>query len=221
MIKVIHYCWFGGANKPSNVLQYIQTWKRLMPDFEIREWNENNFDINQCVFASQAYYFRKFAFVSDYVRMKVLYEYGGLYLDTDIKLLKSLAPLCSDGDFIGLESDGCYGTGIMYAEPKALWVKSMIDYYEKHSFVRFGGMLRTTPNTHLLTKFFPNNTINIIVYPFDYLTAKDWKTGEYMITENTFCIHDYAKSWTKSKGKNHGVKFRLCNMLGFLKWLFK
>lgn len=213
MIKVIHYCWFGNSNKPSNVLDYIQTWKRLMPDFEIKEWNERAFDIHSCLFASQAYYFKKFAFVSDYVRMKVLYEYGGLYLDTDIKMIKSLAPLCQKGDFLGLESDGCYGTGVIYVEPKSSWVKKMIEYYETHSFVKTGGMLRTKPNTHLLTELYPNNTIGVNILPFDYITAKDWKTGEYMITNNTYCIHDYAKSWTKKQGKNHGIRFRVYNMI--------
>lgn len=189
-----------------------------MPDFDIIEWNESNFDIHQCAFASQAYFLKRYAFVSDYVRMKVLYEYGGLYLDTDIKMLRSLASLCKDGDFIGLESDGNYGTGIMYATPKAFWVKTMIDFYESHYFIKHGGMLRTTPNTHLLSDFFPNNSIGINVLPFDYLTAKDWITGEYYVTDNTYCIHDYSKSWVKPAQKNYGPKFRMKNLMGLLEW---
>lgn len=218
MIKKIHYCWFGNPNKPADVLNYIETWKKNMPDFEIIEWNESNFDFQQCAFASQAYFLKRYAFVSDYVRMKVLYECGGLYLDTDIKMLKSLATLCEKGDFIGLESDGCYGTGIMYATPKASWVKTMIDFYESHYFIKSGGMLRTTPNTHLLTSFFPNGSIGIKVLPFDYLTAKDWRTGEYKTTDNTYCIHDYSKSWVNKKKKNHGPRFRKTNLLKLVKW---
>lgn len=218
MIKKIHYCWFGNPNKPADVLNYIETWKKNMPDFEIIEWNEGNFDFQKCAFASQAYFLKRYAFVSDYVRMKVLYEYGGLYLDTDIKVLKSLAPLGEKGDFIGLESDGCYGTGIMYATPKASWVKTMIDFYESHYFIESGGMLRTTPNTHLLTSFFPNGSMGIKVLPFDYLTAKDWRTGEYEITDNTYCIHDYSKSWVNKNKKNYGPKFRMTNLLKLVKW---
>lgn len=218
MIKKIHYCWFGGKDKPADVLNYIETWKKNMPDFDIIEWNEGNFDIQQCAFASQAYYLKRYAFVSDYVRMKVLYEYGGLYLDTDIKMFKSLACLCKEGDFVGLECDGRYGTGIIYANPKALWIKKMIDFYESHYFIKNGGMLRTTPNTYLLTSFFPNSSIGIKILPFDYLTAKDWKTGEYKITENTYCIHEYSKSWVKKNRKNYGPKFRMKNLIKLVQW---
>lgn len=218
MIKKIHYCWFGNPNKPADVLAYLETWKKNMPDFEIMEWNEDNFDIQQCAFASQAYFLKKFAFVSDYVRMKVLYKYGGLYLDTDIKMLKSLVPLCEKGDFVGLECDGRYGTGIMYSTPKAQWVKRMIDYYESHTFINSGGMLRTEPNTYLLTSFFPDNSLGINVFPYDYLTAKNWKTGEFEISDNTFCIHDYSKTWLKKGEKTHGPKFRLGNILKAAEW---
>ena len=218
MVKTIHYCWFGNAPIPGNVRLYIQEWGKLMPDFQIIEWNEQNFDIHQCTFASQAYYFKKFAFVSDYVRMKVLYEYGGLYLDTDIKMLVSLTSLCENGDFIGVECDGCYGTGVMYAEPKSPWVKRMIDYYEHHSFVKCGGMLRTKPNTHILTDLYPNNSIGINILPFDFLTAKDWKTGEYNVSCNTYCIHDYAKTWIGKNERNYGPRFRLKNILKAAKW---
>lgn len=220
MIKKIHYCWFGRAKKPDEVINYIETWKKNMPDFEIIEWNEGNFDIQQCAFASQAYFLKRYAFVSDYVRMKVLYEHGGLYLDTDIKILKPMESLCEKGDFLGLECDGRYGTGILYATPKALWVKRMIDFYESHSFIKSGGMLRTKPNTYLLTSFFPNNSIGINIYPYDYLTAKNWKTGEYETTENTYCIHDYAKSWVNKDKKNYGPKFRFYNLIKVLKWWF-
>ena len=218
MIKKIHYCWFGNSEKPKDVRLYIKKWTELMPEFELYEWNEDNSNFRQCDFASQAYFFKKYAFVSDYVRMKVLYEYGGLYLDTDIKMIKSLAPLCSTGDFIGIECDGCYGTGIMYAEPKASWVKRMIDFYETHSFVKIGGLLLVTPNTHLLTNFYPNQSIGINVLPYDYLTAKSWKTGQISITSNTYCVHDYAKTWLKKGEKTHGLKYRLINSCKFFLW---
>lgn len=215
--KIIHYCWFGGKDKPESVLEYINTWKKCMPEYEIKEWNESNFNVESLHFTSQAYMLHKYAFISDYVRMKALYEYGGLYLDTDIKMLKSLDPLCEKGSFVGMEIWDCYGTGVIGANKGEDWLRRMMKYYETQNFIGWFGLPHSIPNTQVLTKMYPNHSLPVTIYPIDYLTAKDWKTGEYMITDNTYCIHDYSKTWLRQKPINHKV-MRMQNVLQLIKW---
>lgn len=103
--KIIHYCWFGGKPLPDEVKYYISTWQKYCPDYEIKEWNESNFDVNQNQYCREAYETKKWAFVSDYARLKILYEYGGIYMDTDVEVCKPLDHLASYGFWSGFESE--------------------------------------------------------------------------------------------------------------------
>ena len=110
--KKIHYCWFGGGSKPAEVLNYIEGWKEVMPDFEIIEWNEDNFDVNMMQFTKEAYEKKKYAFVSDVARLWALSEEGGLYFDTDIEAVKSFSDLLTEPIIIGYEYKDRIGTGV-------------------------------------------------------------------------------------------------------------
>ena len=127
--KIIHYCWFGRKALPQDVQNYIQTWKQHMPDWEIYEWNEDNFDIATApTYAQQAYQVGKYAFVSDYVRLWALERLGGVYFDTDVEVLKPFDDLLDNIAFVGLEESLAHlpGTCVMGCEAHCLWVKDML-----------------------------------------------------------------------------------------------
>ena len=151
--KIIHYCWFGGNPKSELILRCIDSWKEFLPDYEIREWNEENFDISCNTYVKQAYEAKKWAFVSDYARLYALYNYGGIYLDTDILLLKSLDNFLYDEAFTGLEARDSTATGVMGCESKNLFIKEFLDMYSQLQFIREDGSYDMTTNTARISKY--------------------------------------------------------------------
>lgn len=133
--KVIHYCWFGGKPKPSSVINNISTWKKFLPDYEIIEWNENNFPTNENVFAKEAYDAKKYAFVADYCRLYVLYKCGGIYFDTDVEVIKSFNDFEEYDFFIGLEMDNQVGTSVIGSQPYHPLVRNFLEYYQDRHFM--------------------------------------------------------------------------------------
>lgn len=199
--KIIHYCWFGRKEKPESVLSMIKKWHDVMPDYEIKEWNENNFDIDFCDFTHEAYEFANYAFVADVCRLHVLYEHGGIYLDTDIETLKPFDPFLSNSSFCGWE-DKWIGTGVIGAEPHCKWIGCFLVFYMKRHFVNSWGHTVRTANTKLLTlKLIPSlpEAEKPAIYPKDYFCAKSWMTGKLETTVDTVCIHHYACTWARKK----------------------
>ena len=213
--KIIHYCWFGKAPLPELALKCIASWKKYLPDYEIREWNESNFDIGQIPYTSQAFKKRKFAFVSDYARFKIMQEYGGIYLDTDVKLLKPLDPFLQHKSFVGKELPLRLSTAVMGAEPNTSWIKEFLNSYTmrgKH-FIDIQGKANQTVNTILLSDFINNTwhrfSPDIAIYPEDYFCCKSYFTKQVLITENSVAIHDFDNSWgKKSVDGNLLLRFR-------------
>lgn len=218
--KVIHYCWFGGNEKPENVNTYINTWKKFCPDYEIIEWNENNFDINSNLYVKQAYEQKKYAFVTDYVRLYVLYNYGGIYMDTDVEVLKSLDSFLEHSAFSGFENNNQVPTGIMGAEKFNPWIKDLLDEYKDLTFIKPDGSLDLTTNVVRITNLTKSkynlnvassyqNLNNVVVfYPFDYFCPKDWETGKINCTSNTHTIHHFAGSWHGEKEKKQAEIYK-------------
>lgn len=204
---IVHYCWFGNNPIPDNYKSYIESWHRFLPEWKFMEWNENNCNVRLNAFVREAYYMKKYAFVSDYFRMKALYEYGGVYLDTDVEMVRNIAPLVEKGEFVGLEVDNLYGTGIICVRPQSAWVARMLDYYESRHFFTWKGMLNTWANTIVLTQMYPNKTLPVTIYPIDYLSAKSWKTGEDLSSENTYTVHHYAVSWSPTRIPRQILRF--------------
>ena len=211
--KVIHYCWFGGKPLPKLALKCIESWKYFCPDFEIREWNESNFDIHCCRYVSQAYERKRWAFVSDYARFKILYDYGGIYFDTDVELIKPIDDLIDKGSFMGAEPgvSAIPGLGLAAAPGLGLY-REIIDYYEDVSFVDELGediVLDTvvTRTTRILKEhgYKGNGTVekicDIYIYPPEYFCPKNFRTGELQITDNTRSIHHYTASWLTEREK--------------------
>lgn len=215
--KVIHYCWFGRNPKPKEVLDYIETWKKYNPEYEIKEWNEDNFDIHCCKYVWEAYNVKKFAFVSDYARLYALYTEGGVYLDTDVEVKKSFDSLLGNHSFVGWE-DNYLGTGILASVKRQQWVKDILDTYNGENFISWLGKLNTHPNPYRLNDVLRNyglkmnhksdvlNT-DIAIYPIEVLCANNHEKRKYVITDETISIHHYSGSWSSKKKKNFLTKF--------------
>lgn len=218
--KKIHYCWFGGKELPGDVKKYIDTWKKYCPDYEIIEWNENNFDITENQYCKEAYEAKKWAFVSDYARLKILYENGGIYMDTDVEVCKSLNRFLKYDWFSGFESEDRIQTGTMGACWNSTIIKIFLDDYNDRHFIKNDGSFDLTTNVEVMTKILKenykvqlNNTRQIfgdnnLLLPFDYLCAKSFFTGEISKTENTYTIHHFKGTWKNEEDKIKD-KFRL------------
>lgn len=204
--RVIHYCWFGRGQKPESALKCIESWKQYLPDYALKEWNEDNFDISSNNYVKQAYQNRKFAFVTDYVRLYALYTEGGIYMDTDVEVIGSFDPFLHHKAFSGFETDGNVPTGMMAAEKGSVWAKELLDGYKDRSFVKEDGSLDTTTNTFVITRYMVDKGLVLnnkyqdfpdlcTMYPSDYFCPKDHRTGKIRCTKNTVCIHHFAGSW--------------------------
>ena len=223
--KIIHYCWFGGNPLPESAKKYIESWKKHCPDYEIKEWNESNFDIRCCSYVKEVYEAKKWAFVSDYARFWILFHYGGLYFDTDVEILRPLDDLLTRGSFMGceptvdsnqgkksLEFNLAVNPGLGFAaEPGMALFRELLDIYEKKHYIQKDGSKDpenvVTYTTRLLKEngFTGNGLIEevggIVIYPPEYLCPKNYWTGELRITEHTYSIHHYSESWLSTSGK--------------------
>lgn len=220
--KLIHYCWFGGKKKSYLTELYINSWKRCMPDYQIIEWNEKNSPIMTNNFAKEAYDAKKYAFVADYVRLYALYNYGGIYLDTDVLALKSFDSFLSNKGFTCFETFNSYilGTAVIGCEPKNEFIKSFLDYYATRHFVN-DGCYDVMANTFIFRFLLEpyglvcNNKKQIlsngfVIYPRTYFSAKI--NNKFDISKSTVCIHNFAESWISSKRK---LKKKILNTISY------
>ena len=204
--KIIHYCWFGGKDLPSLAIRCIETWKRFLPDYEIKCWSEENFDVDKSVpYVKEAYNKKKYAFVSDYVRLYALYNEGGIYLDTDVEVVKDFSNLLSGHTVLGYEDDDHLTTAFIAVPPKVLWIKDLLSLYDKRTFIREDGSLDLTTNVGFISNYLKD--IGLLfngqyqrygpfeIYPAEYFSPRSWDKRKYHITDNTYTIHDFADSW--------------------------
>ncbi len=216
MKKIIHYCWFGGKKIPRKVRKCINTWKKFLPDYEIKQWNENNFDINICPFVKEAYEKKKWAFVSDYARIYALYKEGGLYLDTDIKIIKDCSTILSKPMFMGYEDSGYIGTAVIGVQEKENpYIKEIMNYY--NTIEHFNtDMMYNYANPVIISsilnkyeKTIDNNGVTVInndifIYPRDYFFPISYNYAEKVFTDNTCMIHLFNATWT-SRGERRSI----------------
>lgn len=209
--KTIHYCWFGRNPLPEKAIQCINSWRKFFPDYEIKEWNEDNFDVNGIPYTAEAYQACKYAFVSDYARFWILYHYGGVYFDTDVEVIRSMDDIILRGPFLGMENVWTYpnvapGLG-MAAEAGHRIYKQAIDCYSRMHFSFENGIVTHESIVPLTTRLLkeagmqPNGDLQqvdgIWIYPCDFFNPFDDLTGKLNITDNTFTIHWYTASWRK------------------------
>lgn len=230
--KTIHYFWFGDKHKSEMIKKCINSWERILPEYKIIEWNEENFDVASCKYAAEAYECGKYAFVSDYARFKVLYEYGGFYLDTDVELLKPLDDLRNNELFMGFESDVIVAPGLITGAKRFNWfIGKLLNKYMSMSFENDGHLNLTTIGEHatslLLREGLKLNgryqrLRDITIYPAEYFCPYSYYTGALNITSRTYSIHHYDASW-KDTGRLNAVNLKLRNIrlvtkLYFMRW---
>ena len=224
--KVIHYCWFGRGKMPKLAEICIASWKKHLPEYELHLWNEDTFDVNSNLFTKQAYESRKFAFVTDYVRLYALHKHGGIYMDTDVEVIKNMDYFLQFPAFSGFEDEINIPTGLMASSKGGNWVKFLLSYYNDMPFIKEDGSFHAVTNTITIgemTKklgFIPNNQYQCLsnevhLFPKDYFCPKSQVSGKIEITKNTYCIHHFSGSWMSSKKKRLTVvKRKLMNVLG-------
>lgn len=205
--KIIHYCWFGGNEKPDAAQKCIASWRTYSPDYEIREWNEENIFLEDCPeYVKDAYAAKKYAYVSDFVRLKVLYDHGGFYMDTDVELLKSLDAFLSDEGVIGFENDNFVNSGQMLAaRAEHPVLEEMMVRYNDMDFYREDGTMNLLACPYVNTDVLAGHGLvrngreqmvaGFHVYPADWFNPLDSATGELNKTHNTVSIHWYSMSW--------------------------
>ena len=205
--KVIHYCWFGKGEMPKLAKKCIKSWKKYCPDYKIICHNEDNFDLTQNRYLNEAYKAGKWAFVSDYARLKIICDNGGIYLDTDVELIKPIDDLLLTKGFMGFDEKGIVATGLGFgAEKGNKIVSEFLKDYDNIPFVLPDGSYDLTPcpdrNTEALKRLGMDikNTsqtfMDITFLPDEYLCPMNYYTGKKTITENTYSIHHYSGSWT-------------------------
>jgi len=214
--KIIHYCWFGGGEMPQEFQKYIDGWHRLMPDYNFKKWSEDTFDISSAPrYVVEAYNARKYAFVSDYVRLWALEREGGIYLDTDVEVLRPFDSLLNDVAFVGFEESLAHlpGTCVMGCEAHCKWVKDMLIAYEGISFIKPDGSYDVTTNTvRLGMKMVQGGLIadgreqlvsdwELKVYPFYYFSPIT-STRVMRKKSETYSIHHFAESWKESSTRS-------------------
>ena len=223
--KIIHYCWFGGNPLPESAKKYIQSWKKYCPDYEIIEWNENNFKLDIVPYVKEAYEKKKWAFVTDYVRLYALNKIGGIYMDTDVEVLRNLDEFLHSEGFSGFERQDAIPTGIMAAEAGNPFIKALLKQYNNLHFCRPDGTLDLTTNVSRITEYAVNRGLvlngqqqlvdHFMIYPQDFFCPKDYITGKVTLTENTCTIHHFSGSWHSPKQRKwHSFEVEVARLIG-------
>lgn len=207
--KIIHYCWFG-EKKPKNVEEFILNWKSILPEYVFIEWNESNFDINICMYVKEAYDLKKYAFVSDYARLYALYNYGGIYLDTDVELKKTFNDILNKSDVIlGFEEFDYVATSTILAKKESNVIKIFMEKYHEFRFVKSDSSVDTLTNVYRITEFLTDIGLikngesqqleyskeKVVIFPQEYFSPLDYANRIDNSGANTYAIHHYEHSW--------------------------
>lgn len=199
--KIIHYCWLSDNPVPEKIQIYMDSWKRILPDYEIIKWDFTRFDKSSSVWVSEAFDNKKYAFACDYIRLYALYNYGGIYLDMDIEVLKSFDSLLNQEYMIAKERPdknwieaGCLGT-----EKGSQFIYDCLQYYTDKHFISENGVLEDTPLPRIMDRVYKEHGYSFPLYDWHTFTNKSYETGEVLTTNNSFTIHHFAGSWKEAK----------------------
>lgn len=224
--KKIHFCWFGGKPLPPIVEECITSWRFFCPEYKIFEWNESNFDIRACPYVEQAYEAGMYAFVSDFARIKILFEHGGIYMDTDVELLKNLDPLLANKAFMGFEAGLGVNSGLIAGSiPKLPIIGELINEYQGLDFIKRKGEYNLTTCVHYQTALLEKHGLlrenrlqivaDITIYPIKYFSPMNHFTGIINIEEETYSIHKYEGTWAPETGRQgNKLKWRYVRKYG-------
>ena len=195
--KIIHYCWLSNEPIPEKFENYISGWKKILNDYEFILWDFNRFPKEKSIWVKEAFDNKKYAFACDYIRLDAVYNYGGIYMDMDIEVIKKFDPMLKKPYMFAYERPnspwieaGCFG-----AESHNEFISKCLDYYSNRHFVNNKGEFDQTPLPQIMCKIQQENKIKLDCYPCDYFTAKSFDTGLIKCTDNTYAIHHFAGSW--------------------------
>jgi len=216
--KIIHYCWLSGDPFPESIAKCMASWKAQLPDYEFVLWDTNRFDISSNSWVRQAFETKKYAFAADFIRLHAVYHFGGIYMDTDVEVVKPFDDLLSLPYFVGSEGDGIIEAGIFGAEKGTPWLKDCLSYYDGKSFIKPDGTFDTwtlprimmesigkkrtfaeVPKAGIFEALQTNDPSTLYMFPKDVFCAKNHGTGVITKTQNTYSIHHFAMSWISKK----------------------
>jgi hypothetical protein len=224
--KIIHYCWFGGKEKPDIVKRCLASWQLHLADYQFIEWNERNFDIYEHQYAKEAYAAGKFAFVSDYARVHALYHIGGIYLDTDVEVFRSFDDLLHHESFWGFEQANFIATSTIGARKGSKLIQLFLESYEQKSFIRANGSFDSLTNVAVITRLLtekglkPDGQYQVLpglgtFYPQTYFSPYDYINCQTFKTMNTYAMHHFYKSWLPPKERRKSqLKMLLARLIG-------
>lgn len=201
--KIIHYCWLSDNPYPSDLVKYMSTWKEKLPDYEFRLWNFDRFDKSSSLWVQQAFDNKKYAFAADYIRLFAVYNYGGIYMDMDMEVLKSFDDFLDQKVMIAYESEertgleaGCFG-----AEKGNSFIKDCLSHYAGRTFIKSDGSFDILPLPKIMASFLPSNP-DVVPDDWHLFTNKSYKTGSVITIEKSYTIHHFAGSWTSVAQQN-------------------
>lgn len=211
--KIIHYCWLSNDPVPDNLNGYMKSWKRLLPDYEFIKWDFTRFDKDSSIWVSEAFDNKKYAFACDYIRLFALYNYGGIYMDMDIEVLKSFDSLLNNDYMIAKERPdqnwieaGCFGV-----KKGSQFIKQCLEYYKDKHFINENGIFEDTPLPRIMAKVYEDCNYDFNLLDWHTFTNKSYDTGEVSVNDKSFAIHHFAGSWKDSKvleAENRAVTMR-------------
>jgi len=224
--KIIHYCWFGGKEMPDIVKECIESWKSHLSGYEIIEWNENNFDIRSNLYVKEAYEAGKFAFVSDYARVYALFNFGGIYLDTDVEVFKPFDDLLHHESFWGFEQENYIATSTIGARKGNTLIQLFLDSYNGKNFINDDGSYDDLTNVAIVSEILKNKGLKMngqyqeiekigTFYPQTYFSPYDYINCRKFFTEKTYAMHHFYKSWLPPKARiKSNVKTIVAKVIG-------
>lgn len=224
--KKIHNCWFGRGDKPEIVKTCMKSWHTHLSDYEFVEWNEDNFDIYMNPYVSEAYKAKKFAFVSDFVRVYVLCNYGGIYLDTDVEVFKSFDDLLYHDSFWGFEQENFIATSTIGSKPNNKLIQTFLDAYQNTGFINDDGTYNDLTNVAMITEILKHKGVQLngeyqvleeeaVFYPQTYFSPYDYINCRSFISENTYAKHHFYKSWLPARTRlKSNIKLTLARIIG-------
>ena len=210
--KIIHYCWLSGDPYPSLVECCIKSWRKKLKGYEFILWDKNKIDINSNIWLKEAYENKKYAFAADYIRCFALFHYGGIYLDSDVEVIKPFDDFLNLNSFIGYDSTNAIEAAIIGSEKHSNWIKNALDYYENRHFVGMDGRLDTRPiprmfhfQLHRVFSFIDDPNVILVLpeislFPSDYFSPKNYQTKKLKLTDNTYTIHHFDGNWLDYSG---------------------
>lgn len=214
--KVIHYVWLSGEPFPEKIQKCVDSWKANLPEYEIKQWNRDTFDIDSVLWVKQAYEHKNYEMATDYIRFYVLYHEGGIYLDADVEVVKPLDKFLNNKFFWGYEYTGMPEAAVIGAEKGLGWIKNCYKWYEERALYDERGFHRIVCPMIMRKGFessYPNcptidmgYTVKIDggrIYPYYYFSPKNGFSGKYLINERTYCIHHFNSAWLNSGYSAH------------------